>query len=212
MELIKDLTAEIIKKHIELQHHQLGSLELAISIGEMLNQTKEESKHGQFTIWVQANLPFSIRTAQKYMSIFAKKDLFHKLSADELNRAYLLISPVGEEDKDVHIHKNPTFTGENGELIDVTPDGEHSQVSYRDYWDHLGPLLEKMDSVHKRLIGERNSTTPDALGHMFGNIHDMANVLRTWDPEKLENCSLCGGLGCGVCIDGKIGLYKESEF
>ncbi|MCK5344426.1 MAG: DUF3102 domain-containing protein [Candidatus Heimdallarchaeota archaeon] len=213
MELIINITEEIIKKHLELQHKQLGTLELAISIGEMLSTTKEEIGHGKFTPWVQENLPFSIRTAQKYMNVFSKKDLFHKLGANGLNEAYLLISPVEEEDKDVHIHKNPTYsdTDENG-MVDVTPDDAHGQTSFRDYWDHLGPLIEKMDSVHKRLKGLRSSTTPNSLGSMFGNIMDMANVLRTWDPEKMSDCVLCDGEGCIICLDGKIGVYKESGF
>lgn len=213
MELVKDIAAEIIKKHLQLQEQQLGTLELAISIGDMLTDTKLEIGHGQFTPWIQENLPFSIRTAQKYMSVFSKKDLFHKLGADGLNEAYLLISPVSEEDKDVHVHKNPTHSDpdENG-MVDVTPDDAHSQTSFRDYWGHLGPMIEKMDSVHKRLIGLRGSTTPDSLGHMFGNIKTMANLLRSWDPEDMATCIMCEGKGCKVCLDGKIGIYKESEF
>jgi hypothetical protein len=215
MELVKDLTAEIIKKHLELQHKQLGTLELAISIGEMLTSQKEEAEHGGFSGWVQENLPFSIRTAQKYMSVFSKKDMFHELGPNGLNEAYLLISPVKEEDQDVHVHKNPVHGEEDG-MVDVTPEEAtpepHLQTSFHDYWDHLGPLVSKMLAVSDRLVGMRGSTTPDALGHMFGNIRDMANVLNTWNPDEIGECPMCNGKGCPVCLDGQIGMYKESQF
>lgn len=218
MELVVNLTEEIIKEHIRLQKMQLGSLEIAISIGAMLSQKKEEAEHGSFTGWIQENLPFSIRTAQKYMSVFSHKKQFHELGADGLNEAYLLISPVKEEDKDVHIHKNPTQKNENG-MVDVTPaetitpeEGSHSQKTVLDYWDDLGPLIDNMEKVWKRLTGLRNSTTPESLGHMFGNIKDIALSLKSWDPEEIKECPMCDGKGCKVCINGKIGNYRESKF
>lgn len=212
MKLVKDLAQEIIKKHLEFQARQLGTLHLAVEVGEMLTEQKENCDHGEFTPWLQENLPFSIRTAQKYMSVYSNKDQYEKLGVNGLSEAYLLISPVKEEDKDVHIHKNPVH-GE-GEMIDVTPaDGEaHGQTSAYNYWDHVQPLINQMESVWKRLIGLRNSTTPESLGHMFGNIKDMAEVLWSWDPDKLEDCPLCSGKGCKICVNGKIGNYKESEF
>ena len=214
MELVLNIAEAIIKKHLELAKQQLGSLEIAISIGEMLNEKKENLNHGEFTPWIQENLPFSLRTAQKYLKVFYKREEFHQLGANGLTDAYLLISPVQEADTDVHIHKNPTRDSD-GE-IDVTPietnTESHGQISAYDYWDHLGPLIEKMESVHARLIGLRNSTTPESLGHMFGNIKDMVEVLKTWDPESMEPCPMCNGDGCPVCVNGKIGSYKESEF
>lgn len=215
MEIVKNLTERIIKKHLEFQSRQLGTLHLAIEVGEMLTEQKENFDHGEFTPWLQENLPFSIRTAQKYMSVYSNKDQFEKLGANGLSEAYLLISPVKEEDQDVHIHKNPVHenTDENG-MVDVTPtDTEaHGQISAYDYWDHLEPLINQMESVWRRLIGLRNSTTPESLGHMFGNIKDMVDVLRSWDPNDMEDCPLCSGKGCNICVGGLIGNYKESKF
>ena len=217
MELVVNIIEEIIKKHVELVHKQLGTLELAIHIGALLTQQKMDSKHGEFAGWIKETLPFSIRTAQKYMNVFANKDKLLALGADGLNDAYLLLAPEkDEEDPNVHIHNNPVHEEEDpeeGEMLDVTPDIEpHSQTSYRDYWDHLQPLIEKMESVHKRLIGLRNSTTPDALGFMFGNIQEMANMLASWDPAEIKDHEICSGKGCSECLDGKIGMYRETEF
>lgn len=213
MELVEDLAQEIIQKHLEFQSRQLGTLHLAIEVGEMLTEQKENFEHGEFTPWLQENLPFSIRTAQKYMSIYSNKDKFERLGADGLSEAYLMISPEKEEIQDVHIHKNPVHENEDS-MVNVTPidTDAHGQASAYDYWDHLLPLINKMEDIWRRLIGLRNSTTPESLGHMFGNIRDMVEVLRSWDPEKMEDCPLCNGEGCKVCVSGQIGNYKESEF
>ncbi len=216
MELVKNLTEEIIKEHLELQNMQISTLDKAIHIGEMLETEKESRKHGEFTPWLQKELPFSIRTAQKYMSVYAKREQFHALGMNGLNEAYLMISPTKADEQDSHIHKNPVHApGDNGEMVDVTPTGTepHSQQSQYKYWDHLGPLTENMEKVYKRLAGLKNSTTPEALGHMIGNIHDMVLLLESWDPKTMEKCPMCitEGVGC-VCVNGKIGSYKESEF
>ena len=221
MELVTNTAELIIAKHVELEQMQIGSLEIAISIGELLNDTKGGLDHGDFTPWIQQNLPFSMRTAQKYMQVFYRKDEFHKLGKNELTEAYLLISPDKEKETGTHIHNNPVHTAEGeNEEIDVTPietgTEAHSQKTYLDYWDHLGPLIEKMDQVWERLKGLRNSTTPEALGHMFGNIRDMADTLESWSPKNLELCPLCSGKNegksCGVCLSGEIGNYMESRF
>lgn len=61
-------------KEIEVLHFQFlenarNHLLLAKQIGERLEEKKTTVKHGEWEAWVEANLPFKIRTAQYYMKI-----------------------------------------------------------------------------------------------------------------------------------------------
>lgn len=196
MTLVKDPAALIIELHLKCMLSVTNSLELAIEVGEHLSEQKEAMDHGTFTPWIEESLPFSIRTAQNYIKIAARKEELLAANVENLTEAYLLIAP-SKEVKDVHIHKNPT--------------GEESQKSQYTYWDHLGPLIEKMNKVYDRLSALRDGTTPKAMGYLIGNIKDMANVLNSWNQDKLEECPLCKDGSCGICIGGLIGIYQESD-
>lgn len=198
MELIKDPAEEIIKMHLECMLSVKSSLSLAIDIGERLAEQKEAMDHGEFTPWIEANLPFTVRTAQNYLKLFIKKDVLLSANLDSIAEAYLLLAPK-EDESDVHIHKNPV------------KDDDY-QASHYQYWDHLKPLIEKMEKIHERLSALRDGTTPKGLGYMIGNIKDMANVLESWSPDELEDCPDCKAGECGNCLAGKIGMYQESEF
>lgn len=62
-------------KEIKALHHEIGgrlksSPDKAIRIGELLSQQKESMERGRFTAWVKANLPFTERTARRYMQLY----------------------------------------------------------------------------------------------------------------------------------------------
>ena len=61
---------EISKLHGEIYGAFKTSLEKAIRIGELLTEQKQNLRHGEFTSWVENNLPFSDRTAQIYMRLY----------------------------------------------------------------------------------------------------------------------------------------------
>ena len=65
-----------------------------LEVGEVLSQVKGTLKHGKFRHWVEAELPFTIRTAQKYMAIhecFHDKSEVASLLSPET--AYALAAP-----------------------------------------------------------------------------------------------------------------------
>lgn len=197
MELIKDPATVIIELHLKCMLSVKNSLKLAIEVGEHLAAQKEAMDHGTFTPWIEQTLSFSVRTAQNYIKVAARKEELLACNTESLTEAYLLIAPPKETD-DVHIHKNPTH-------------GEELQESQYTYWDHLGPLIEKMNKVYERLSALRDSTTPKGIGHLIGNIKDMAIVLESWNQENMEECPDCSDGSCGTCIGGKIGIYQESD-
>lgn len=86
---LDDRTEEILRLHSEIVDSFRMSLEKAIRIGELLTSIKQELGHGQWGSWVEENLPFSQRTAERYMAITAIK--IDSLSNLNLFDAYKLL-------------------------------------------------------------------------------------------------------------------------
>ena len=60
------------------------SLEKLSEIGRLLSEQKENTEHGKFTEWVEKNLPFGIRQAQKYMRLFENGNLLINANSNSL--------------------------------------------------------------------------------------------------------------------------------
>lgn len=74
-EITKDFTvATIIELHEGIVASLKRSVEDAIQIGELLEAKKAELKHGKFLPWIERELPFKERVAQKYMAIYRWRD------------------------------------------------------------------------------------------------------------------------------------------
>lgn len=205
MELVRNNIGEIIKKHLEFELSLKSSVHIAVELGEMLVEQKSTLPSGSFTSWVDENLPFTIRTAQNYMKLYEKRDVLALADPANITEAYLVINPKPEEEEE---EEEPIETMDEEDTITEV----NTQTSIADYWDHLGPLVDKMDAAYNRLARLRDSTTPVAIGHLIGNIKDMANVLATWDPDSLKMCQKCKGNGCDECGNsGLVGLWKRSE-
>lgn len=70
---------ESIEDQIRRLHGEIGtllqsSLEKAATIGELLTRKKAELEHGQFTPWIEENLPFGDRMARKYMRVYEHRN------------------------------------------------------------------------------------------------------------------------------------------
>jgi len=62
-----------------------------VEIGEMLTKVKEMTKHGDFIGWVERNLTFSPRTAQRYMKVYENREKIKSIDVDKLSTAYKLL-------------------------------------------------------------------------------------------------------------------------
>ncbi len=65
---------QIIAEHEAATAKAREAVTHAIRAGEFLNDIKEQMPHGAFGPWVRALMPFSERTAQRYMKLAAKSD------------------------------------------------------------------------------------------------------------------------------------------
>jgi hypothetical protein len=92
MQIEKNRREEIARLHEEIVGHLRQSLEKAIRIGELLTEQKESLKHGEYTPWLKANVPFSDRTAQNYMRVYRERDRIKTETVSDLTGAYKLLA------------------------------------------------------------------------------------------------------------------------
>ncbi len=79
---------EMRRLHGDILNSLKMSLEKGIRIGELLAEQKDALKHGEFTKWVNDNLPFTDRTARNYMRLFNEQDRLKTESVSVLTEAY----------------------------------------------------------------------------------------------------------------------------
>jgi len=78
------------------------TFEAAIEAGKILTEIKQDLPHGSFTSWCEENLPFNIRTAQRYMRCYASRDkLLKNDSVSLLSGAYRMLEKPKEKGKPV---------------------------------------------------------------------------------------------------------------
>jgi DUF3102 family protein len=61
---------EVKRLHAELVAMAIDSVNRGIRIGELLLEIKAHAGHGNWRRWVEANLPFSYRTARRYQFLY----------------------------------------------------------------------------------------------------------------------------------------------
>jgi hypothetical protein len=96
---------EIVTLHQQIAGHLRQSLEKAIRIGQLLIEQKASLDHGQFSQWVEGNLPFTIRTAQNYMRLTQNKALVKNETVSHLTGAYNLLKQPHRYKDDLRFFK-----------------------------------------------------------------------------------------------------------
>ena len=87
---------EIITLHNEIDGQCRVILQKAVRIGELLTEQKAKLPHGEFTPWIETNLPFTVRTAQNYMKVYRERDTLKSENVSLLTEGYrLLQGPTG---------------------------------------------------------------------------------------------------------------------
>ena len=77
-------------------------LQNAFEIGELLQEQKALSRHGEFTTWVKQNksvLGFDVRQAQRYMLVAKNRPLLEENGIGDMQAALQLLSPVPQGEK-----------------------------------------------------------------------------------------------------------------
>ena len=97
MNIEKMRAQEIVRLHSEVVGHLRQSLEKAIRIGLLLSEQKQVLKHGEFIPWLEANIPFTDRTARNYMRLYQERDRIKTEMVSDLKGAYALLTNREED-------------------------------------------------------------------------------------------------------------------
>lgn len=77
-----------------------------IEAGRILSDVKLSLPHGQFSDWVSSNAGFNIRTAQRYMKIYAHRDELKNDSVSLMTDAHRFLSAPKVDEVDEVLLKN----------------------------------------------------------------------------------------------------------
>ena len=81
----------------QVKRLQDNAVEKACELGGLLTEAKNAAGHGNWIPWCEANLSFDVRTAQRYMRVFAKYDtVSHLESTTDAYRALTDTTPEEE--------------------------------------------------------------------------------------------------------------------
>jgi len=136
-EIQKNPINEIIQLHNEIGQYLKMSLDKAIRIGELLTEQKASLKHGDFTPWIESNLPFTDRTARNYMRIYQEKDQLKSETVSDLKSAYKLLSTPK---RDFSRFPDRLQSDQNSPLPGL-PDGYHEREKVVLYKEEEGAFL-----------------------------------------------------------------------
>jgi len=219
--MAKALATKTIAKRLNLKHGIFmdslkTSLEYAIEIGEELAKVKASMDYGDYTPWCEENLTFSMRQAQVYMQVAENKEKVD--DATSLSGALEMIRP--EKDEELHIYVSSAVEEVEQEPPKIKPVKKIDGAYW--YWHDLDRLSTEMIRIYEKLAPKRGHKTPLGLGAVIGNIRQMANTLRTWDPIEMAKCEFCEGTKqievegkmttCKYCINGKGGSSRPTKY
>ncbi len=178
----KSLIAEINKLHGEILKSFSTALEKAIRIGELLTKQKEDLKHGEFTAWVNNNLPFTDRTARNYMRVYGERDRLKTETVSDLSSAYqLLIEDKSQSKQIVEI----LFCGNCDKLVRL-----------EDAADECPPLYEcSNENCGTTFVGTEGRNCPECNRPFSRKLADHA--CEDCEDEMEETTAFeCGNDGC----------------
>jgi hypothetical protein len=71
---LSTLAESINREHRRCEEAVNSALEHALNAGELLLEAKDKASHGTWQTWLEANFEGSVRTAQAYMRVAARRD------------------------------------------------------------------------------------------------------------------------------------------
>lgn len=138
---VEDSTeGRIVKLHERIHESMRRSVVDAIEIGRLLLEKRTQLAHGLFMRWIGKELPFSPRTARRYMQLYEERD--NLVNVSSLTDAYRVLADTAV-DLESELQQEPD-TGElDDEVIEYAPVRETSSRVERarpdDYSGRLKP-------------------------------------------------------------------------
>lgn len=186
---------EIIRLHNELSGikktvSELAKtvLEKAIKLGDLLTQNKAAVPHGGWLKWIKKNLPFGCRQAQKYITVYERRDVLSNANpSSHLSiNAYLLLMRNTDRARDGISQRTPIddFGGDATPVAQsaindlggiVSKSAAKASGRYNgnaDLWDDKPALSHP---THNKIYNPNGGQMPDQVAnglHEQGLIHE----------------------------------------
>lgn len=147
---------EIKRLHGDNVSRAKQTIDDAIRIGEILSQIKEVVRHGSWIDWVQQNCPFGARQAQKYISIYDRREQIKNDLSSHLDDQTLISERNGEHPPP-RLHESNFFTKSVRSTQTLMGDINHElkdrpiQSWGRDKWISLAAALEPLAELYSKL-------------------------------------------------------------
>src|SRR5262245_41201892 len=110
---LADLARQISAAHGEAIEAARTSLDRGMKAGDLLLKVKGALPHGKFGPWVEANCPFSVRTAQAYMRVAIAREKLQAENPETIAEA--LTSLAGPKAQSTALLPGPADVGPGGE-------------------------------------------------------------------------------------------------
>ena len=230
----KNRITEICTLHAEVAALWKASLMKAIRIGQLLSEQKAKLEHGEWEPWMQKNLPFSGRTARRYMGVYANRELIAKTdSVSDLNEAYgLLAAPkrgLLEQSNDSTekalwvFHNMATTAAEIGEMLMPLPGHYIAGLAEDDvvFWiEHEDRDLmlrvarfkeDRIISNKEHLIKIKSVKAPGVCCHFDKHI-GIGRIRAIWNDKNVElTATEMGALGKAYCTGGPEAVWAAAR-
>ena len=176
---LENNTTNIIQLHNSILTKLEESLADAITIGGLLFEQKKLVKHGQFTKWVKENLPFKIRTAQRYMKLAAYQEALEEKGVTSITDAYYHVfsEPISDEimEADDGLATSIVTTTQSVDLDKIklpkkTPKGLVSKIgldkdTVNDVVNGTGLGWENCKGTYSKIIVEIRGNSKERMKH-----------------------------------------------
>ncbi len=131
--------------HATIEGQLKTSLQLAIELGGHLAEAKNSLKHGELSKWIEDNLTFKVRTAQRYMRLFENKEKFNEING--ITEAYKVLNAS----RVTYLEQGTSLFDRAVQLLtsNIRALKEEEPIKAGDEWNYLfAEWEERLDSVN----------------------------------------------------------------
>lgn len=217
---IAQLHGEITTLQEEIGGAMKRSLKTAISIGELLEEQKSMLEHGAFIPWIEQNLPFDVRTGQRYMRAWKNREKLKNDSVSHLTGAYrMLEEPVkvrkgtGKRERKVLPLVSDKENGHPRPVIDSAPAVEEkpknhprvtsyqserfraiSKLKRTDLGDILSPIIRQIENGYREIL-KHTENNPASVIELTRQMMKVRDLFGSWTRSHSKPCPRCEGTG-----------------
>ena len=203
--VVEENKKQIIHLHSEISEYMKISLEKAMKIGELLLEQKKRILRGGYTQWVEANMPFTVRTGQNYMKLFLYKGQLQAEKITSLCDAYAFINGEATPNEVISATDSTDITSVSCSVVGSTVNIDGFELPKRRAKGLKTEL--QIDSALVTQMANEKFPFKGLKGKYLKIVVDVSNFKNTTDPKLLGDFlyNACDYLKPG----GKLIMHKK---